>query len=428
VAGIGDPGYSFAHRMRIALLFVVLFALASTQAQLTAPSPAISPTVSPLPSPPPRNVPLRFALPPLEGTISLGIYDGAGKLVRVLHREDAVTDFTAGNDALETDWDGNDEEGHPLPNGKYNARGYVVGDLKVEGVDYFFNDWVKDEKSPHIRRLAQLWMENGELRVDAELAGGKATAFICDQTTGAILREVTPTEGMHCNQVPAPPNIVHAIDCAAGKDGTTWFVDALDENKSREVKQLSKKHEVLRRLDYVGDDPRPERIEASTLSDKIFLVEQSRILQRLRGLTLVRTLSNAAEGPVSDWKSLFDKKIIEHQNFSLVNDRPVAASAAAAGELEKITQSLLPNPLQNDQPGKVDLAVGLDADGSFLSTSDGLPLRTISETPNLSRALINSTSSKAADVFQDDGAVVEQYRVSGLDQMMAFDCGEFELK
>src|SRR5450432_2040740 len=176
--------------MRIALLFVVLFALASTQAQLTAPSPAISPAVSPLPSPPPRNVPLRFALPPLEGTISLGIYDGAGKLVRVLHREDAVTDFTAGNDALETDWDGNDEEGHPLPSGNYNARGYVVGDLKVEGVDYFFNDWVKDEKSPHIRRLAQLWMENGELRVDAELAGGKATAFICDQTTCAILREV----------------------------------------------------------------------------------------------------------------------------------------------------------------------------------------------------------------------------------------------
>ncbi len=84
--------------------------------------------------------------------------------------------------------------------------------------------------------------------------------------------------------------------------------------------------------------------------------------------------------------------------------------------------------MQHDQPGKVELAVGLDADGSFLRTSDGLPLRTISETPNLTRALINSSGSKAADVFQDDGAVVEQFRISGLDQMMAFDCGEFELK
>ena len=139
-------------------------------------------------------------------------------------------------------------------------------------------------------------------------------------------------------------------------------------------------------------------------------------------------MTEAAKGAVSDWKTFFDKKIIAHQNFSLVNDKPVAASATPAGALEKITQTLRPNPLQHDQPGKVALAIGLDADGSFLKTGDGLPLRTISDTPNLSRALINSTGNKAADVFQDDGAVVEQYRVSGLDQMMAFDCGDFELK
>ena len=88
----------------------------------------------------------------------------------------------------------------------------------------------------------------------------------------------------------------------------------------------------------------------------------------------------------------------------------------------------MPNPLHQDQPGKVDLAVGKDADGSYLKTSDGLPLRTISDTPNLTRTLLAPHGDKALDVFQDDGAVVEQYRVSGLDQMMAFDCGEFELK
>ena len=146
-----------------------------------------SSTPTPTPSlPASRNILLRFALPPLEGTISLGIYDHAGNLVRVLHREDAISEFTAGHDALETVWDGNDEEGNPMPNGKYSARGYVVGDLKVEGIDYFFNDWVTDEKSPHILRLSQLWMENGELRADAEIAGGKKAEFICDQTTGDI--------------------------------------------------------------------------------------------------------------------------------------------------------------------------------------------------------------------------------------------------
>jgi hypothetical protein len=28
-----------------------------------------------------------------------------------------------------------------------------VGDLKIEGVGYFFNDWVTDENSPRIRRI-----------------------------------------------------------------------------------------------------------------------------------------------------------------------------------------------------------------------------------------------------------------------------------
>ena len=88
-----------------------------------------------------------------KGRSASGFTIAAGKLVRVLHREDAIAEFTAGNDALETVWDGNDDDGNPLPNGKYSARGYVVGDLKVEGIDYFFNDWVTDEKSPHIRRL-----------------------------------------------------------------------------------------------------------------------------------------------------------------------------------------------------------------------------------------------------------------------------------
>ncbi|MGI8890844.1 MAG: hypothetical protein ACR2G0_08705, partial [Chthoniobacterales bacterium] len=115
-------------------------------------------------------------------------------------------------------------------------------------------------------------------------------------------------------------------------------------------------------------------------------------------------------------------------NFALLNDKPVAAAAASTPAPEKIAQILQPNPLQEGQTDKVALGVGLDADGSFLKTSDGLPLRTISDTPHLSRALIARTGPQALDVFQDDGAVVEQFRISNLAQMNAFDCGDFELK
>jgi len=364
----------------------------------------------------------------MEGTISFGIYSHDGKLVRVLHREDAISEFTAGHDALETVWDGNDENGNPVPDGKYSARGYVVGDLKVEGIDYFFNDWVTDDKSPHIRHLWQLWMDNGELQANADLADGKKTTFVCDQSNGAITRQIPLRFGAHCNEIPTVPNLASPIDCAVGRNGTTWFVDTVGGNGPHQVKQLSKNRELLRRLEYVADDPQPECIEASLTEEKIFVLEQNDLLQRFRSLGLVRTMTDTTEGAVSDWKSFFDKKIIAHQNFSLVKGKPVAALPIPDGALEKITQTLRPNPLQHDRPGKVILAVGLDVDGSFLKTEDGLPLRTISDTPNLSRALINATDNKAADIFQDDGAVVEQYRISGLDQMMAFDCGDFELK
>jgi hypothetical protein len=86
------------------------------------------------------------------------------------------------------------------------------------------------------------------------------------------------------------------------------------------------------------------------------------------------------------------------------------------------------NPLLNDDRVTVEMMVGYDGDGSFLKAADGLPLCTISETQELRRAVLWLRDANALDVFQDDGAVVEQFRVTGADQMMSFDCGGFELK
>ena len=416
--------------MRLAILFLVLGLPVAVAQETPTPSPSTPPTVSsPTPSASPRHeVRLRFALPPLEGTISLGIYDPSGKLVRTLHREDTVSDFTAGHDALETTWDGNDNDGQPLPNGKYSAHGYVVGDLKVEGIDYFFNDWVTDEKSPHIRSLGQLWMIDGELRVDAELAGGKHSEFICDQSTGEIRSETAHSEGPHCREASTQPNVVLAVDCAAGQNETTWFVDSLAGAGAREVKQVSKEHELLRRLQYAADEPQPERIEVAPNEEKIFLIEQNDQLQRLRALTLVSTAKETADEAVSDWKTIFEKKILEHQNFALEKGKLVPNATGPVLQRVKFSQILRPNPLQHDKSGKIDLAIGIDADGSYLKTVDGLPLRTISDTPNLRRTSMAQPIDKRIDIYQDDDAVVEQFRISNLEQMIAFDCGDFELK
>ena len=94
-----------------------------TPEQTASPSPSVSTA---------RNVQLRFVPPPMEGTISLGIFDSNDKLVRVLHREAKADNFTIDENALKTTWDGKNDAGEDLPAGKYRARGYMVAKLKVE--------------------------------------------------------------------------------------------------------------------------------------------------------------------------------------------------------------------------------------------------------------------------------------------------------
>jgi hypothetical protein len=211
-----------------------------------------------------------------------------------------------------------------------------------------------------------------------------------------------------------------ATASTAGRDGTRWVIEGAD------VKQLAADGEFLRRLPVSPEQPAPKSIAASLKEDKIYLLEQNDKGQRVRALSLAATKSEGAEQSVSEWKVDLEKSIVAHSEFSIVDGKVIAASNGAAPERAKI--KLLANPLLNDDRVTVEIMVGIDADGSFLKAADGLPLCIISETEELRRALLESRGNNALEVFQDDGAVVEQFRVTGVDQMMSFDCGGFELK
>jgi hypothetical protein len=177
----------------------------------------------------------------MDGTISLGIYDQAGKIVRVLHQNAQLNDFAIGADALVTRWDGKNDGNQDSPSGRYHARGYLVGPLKRE--------------------------------------------------------------------------------------------------------------------DLGETSPPPTEFEANVVK-----------------VRLVR------------------------------------------------------NPLRKAKRPVVELAIGSNSDGTYLKTSDGLPLFKITETSNVTRGGISAKGENAASVWYDDGTSVRQLRISNVDQMMAFDCGEFELR
>src|SRR6266498_2983115 len=117
-------------RVSFALLTAILVSVGAAQESPT-PTPSAAPEETPSSSPA-RSVRISFVPPPLEGTISLGIYDKNGKLVRVLHQEAKLNKFAIGADALITQWDGKNDDEEDLPAGKYRARGYLVGSLKIE--------------------------------------------------------------------------------------------------------------------------------------------------------------------------------------------------------------------------------------------------------------------------------------------------------
>ncbi|HSH37765.1 MAG TPA: hypothetical protein VK993_03180 [Chthoniobacterales bacterium] len=370
---------------------------------------------------------ISFLPPPIEGTLSLGIYDAKGKLVRALHREADVDEFDIGSDSLSTTWDGKNDAGESMPPGRYFARGYAVGDIGVEGVGYFFNDWVTDDDSPRVTKITAIKAADDGFTAVGTLASGGVVTLVADEKGNVKTSRNDAAADAPCDSAAGLPGVAQPVDCDIGKDQTLWVIDRpASSSQPSEVKQFSRDKELLRRLAISPDDPQPRKIAASREADRIFLLEESDAMQRTRGLTLVATKDDAGQA-VSDWKVQFEKKIVPHSDFGVENGKPIAVRRGGDG-LDRLKVRLQKNPLQDDKKSEVELIAASDEQGSVLKTADGLPLQTISETAGLRRVVIAPSGEKSVDVFQDDGAVVEQFRVGNLDQMMAFDCGEFELK
>jgi hypothetical protein len=113
--------------------------------------------VSSIQAAPPETQEVAFAVPG-QGLITLGVFNKAGKLVRILHAMDDEEAFRIGLNGYITQWDGRDDAGQKVPAGRYFLRGYLIGDVAVEGEAFHFNDWVSSAESPVPRRIEDFAM------------------------------------------------------------------------------------------------------------------------------------------------------------------------------------------------------------------------------------------------------------------------------
>ena len=412
------------------------------------------------PPPQKKGVRIAFIPPPMEGVWSLGIYDKKGKLVRVLAREATEKNFTVGLNGLITFWDGRDDGGKELPPGTYSASGYAVGALEVEGIAYHGNEWMIADDSPRFRRVSSLELrKGGRLALWAETPDGKLRLIRMDQA-GEFAGEIPaePQVGAQAvgdgapaldagppppravieagkvvvldkggKRVLALPNVTNPTDASLGREGRVWIIDQTPERT--EVKEFSLDGEFHRRLAIDPAEPVPTRIFASRTSDLIFLIEEKPGLQRVRGLALESAAAGeppaSTESPTSTWKTVLSKTILASDTFAAISGKLQRQKPFSPEE--KFTVRLLPNPLLKGESSTIQLNVSYDNLGSYLQTVDGLPLRRITETPNLKWVVIGKEGSgRLLSILQGDGSVVEEFRVRQLANMMAFDAGDYE--
>ena len=368
---------------------------------------------------------IAFLPPPMEGTISLGVYDSAGKLVRVLHREAEASELTAGDDGLVTQWDGKDDNGATCPPGIYRARGVMVGDLEVDGVDFIGNDWVTDDDSPHVQRITGLGMsDNGtpfmETRPDPFVPSYysivlKPATTPNEDPEAQLVREAgRPLERMEKVRIPHFEGAVR--DWCFGFNHTVWAIKGNDVKQYSNTDKLAEK--ALRTLPVEPGDPSPIKLIASRTEDKLYVLYENAKLQRLRGYDFTDVK------PGDEPKILFENDILACNTYEQIASELKFPDEKPFSPSPTLTVDLVPNPLLHNKPGTLQIRVGVDKEGCYLATTDGLPLCHISDTKSLRWAVMGQPEgSKEITVFDSDGAVAEEFRVSKIANMMAFDAG-----
>ncbi len=399
------------------------------------------------------SVPIIFVPPPMENAAySVGIYDAkGGKLVRRLCEAAGQDTFKVGLNGLITSWDGKDDDGKPLPPGKYAARGYAVGPLRVEGEAILGNDWVEDDGSPRVQSVeaiaavaedeglaavlnvgAEKWVVARFKGKDGGLAWQKpvvlstktaapsdAARFSLEAAGGTLILRGWTGDSVEYRLADGESHVLTKISPAfrdgrssLGKNESVWVIE------DHVLSERSMSGDVLRSLAPKEGEPLPVAVSAFTKNERLYLLEQKPGWQRVRGLAWVETKEQNGK-PVSTWQTFFER------NIRTVNP---LTGPDEAGATPTVEVALDENPLSPGKHERVSFTGTFDEKGSYLSTADGLRLRQISQRTHLVAVkLAEDKTGGGLSFFQNDGAAWDQFSIRGIKKIVNFDAGEFEI-
>ena len=123
------------------------------------------------------------------------------------------------------------------------------------------------------------------------------------------------------------------------------------------------------------------------------------------------------------WGKWFERELTDFKYFDLKDGKVVSAP----GKSDSIPVAVRPenNPLDNTRQANFQLVAAQQADGVWIETVDGLPLLPVSQNSKSVQIKWVADGASAMRVFVSDGAVVEEFRASGLQDLYRFDAGAF---
>ena len=454
---------------------------------------------------------LIFLPPPIEGVISLGVYDAHGKLVRVLKQAAEIDSFKSALNGLIVDWDGSDTNGKAVPTGKYFARGVLIGDAIISGVAYHLNDWVDDAQNLRVKAISS-----------PALLGGRSLAVLADTGRQEIL--IVDAASLKLQRFAADPGIIRLksdganllaiysdhIAQIAVADGTVTENDAMpnirDADRSgsnwailtdREIQYKTGEQKITIALpspdinrcallatslvvaspngklwrtenDHLVplelDEPGELLDLCAGAGDQIWLLigngpktslrqvdltaKTSKELALPEGLPKIRQLSasrnnsdllldadlnpgnrvmglqfQAVKDQQSVWEKWFDRSLVPHQFFDVRAGTVVRAETKTDSPPVMIRPEN--NPLDDTRQANFLLSAIADTQGVHLATNDGLPLLQISKTKGVDQVKWEPNGANGMKIYLSDGTVVEEYNITGLQNLYRIDAGSF---
>ncbi|HEY2423490.1 MAG TPA: hypothetical protein VGH55_05265, partial [Chthoniobacterales bacterium] len=206
------------------------------------------------------------------------------------------------------------------------------------------------------------------------------------------------------------------LDLCAGTGDQIWLL--IGNGPKTSLRQIDLAAKTSKDLTLPDGLPKIRQLSASKSNNDLLLDADLNPGNQVIGLHF-----QSAKDQQSVWEKWFDRSLVPHQFFD------VHAGTVVRADSKTDSPPLLVhpenNPLENTRQPSFLLSAIADDQGVHLATSDGLPLLQISKTKGVDQVKWEANGPSGMKVYLSDGTVVEEYSITGLQNLYRFDAGSF---